>query len=168
MSPIDKLLQEKLAVVFEKCLKNLARLGYVTEAQLRNNVYIRWDRSCVLNLLGHGAATTQDDAGKAVVYLDPNQETYQIAWCILHESVHVAQVCRGDLEYLPVSGMKWRGKTHVPIRSGAPGYFDQPWEKEADETMPMLIQALRESDSDLTPLLDFLEEHWDSLQNTTQ
>jgi len=162
MSHIEQGLKDDLTNLLDGCLRHLIAFGIVTEEQLRGRVRILWKRASVLGHRGHGASTTQDDAGKAVVYLDPSQQPQQLAWCIVHEATHVAQVCRGDLAFSR-EGIVWCGNRQVPCDAQDPAYKDQPWEIEAEEMVPRLILALRESDPTLGPLLDVLEKHQQSL-----
>jgi len=163
MSPIDPALEQGFSNLLVRCLRHLVTFGAVTEQEVSARYYIRWDRAYVLQYRGHGAATTQDEEGRAVVYLDPDQQVHQLVSCIIHEATHVAQICRGDLVSLRGRGHEWCGERHDGCDAEDPAYLDQPWEIEAEEMVPRLISMLRESDPELEPLLDVLEKHQQSL-----
>ena len=143
MSPIEKEFKGLLQIFLNSCLLHLVETNRVTWVQLKHRAYISWDYAFVLRARGHGAATTQDDQGRAAVLLDPNLQLHQLVSTVLHEATHVAQLCRGDVSYPQGGGVIWKGERFKPLAFDNPAYFEQPWEAEAKATEPELFALLK-------------------------
>jgi len=50
-----------------------------------------------------------------------------MALTLAHEMVHVRQLAKGQMKFLPKNGRVWMGKTY----SKKTKYLDQPWELDA-------------------------------------
>ena len=66
-----------------------------------------------------------DDDQEYIIWIDPFLDKEDTIRTLIHETVHVSQIARGDLELL--SPMRWKGKVYECE------YDQLPWEKEAYE-----------------------------------
>lgn len=125
------------------CLLKLIDLGLISLNEVNGKWYIQFDQSR-LDSKGLGAATTLDREGIPVMYLLPTLNVRGLARAISHESVHLMQLCRGDL--VPLFGYQlWRGVAYMTLPADSPDYFEaQPWEQEARDLQPMLLDVLRQ------------------------
>lgn len=125
------------------CLLKLIDLGLISLNEVNGKWYIQFDESR-LESKGFGAAATLDIEGIPVMYLLPTLNVRGLARAISHESVHLMQLCRGDL--VPRLGCQiWRGVAYKTLPADSPDYFEaQPWEQEARDLQPMLLDVLRQ------------------------
>jgi hypothetical protein len=123
------------------CLLKLIDLGLVSLGEVNGKWYIQFDRAR-LEPRGLGAAATLDRDGMPVVYLLPTLSVKDLALAIAHESVHLMQLCKGDL--VPMYDYHfWKGAQYPTLRADSPDYFEaQPWETQARELQPILTQTL--------------------------
>lgn len=127
------------------CLQVLVEQAFVTRKQLAGRVRFDFQADTQLDRRDFAAATTQDDAGNAVLQVHSNLPIAQTVWCLPHEAVHIAQVCRGDLAYPLGGGVIWKGERWLPSQADDPQYFGQPWEEETGRLAPELMRAMKNS-----------------------
>lgn len=136
------------------CLMYLVKKNYISLGQVEKNYWIMCDITTRLQQNGLLAAVTRDDAGHAILLVDCTQPLSAIIWALPHESVHLAQVCKGDL--IQQKGKTiWRGKEYTVLNADHPDYFSpdlQPWEAEAKS----LESGLRTAMIEKYPGLKFL------------
>ncbi|MDC7708661.1 hypothetical protein [Vogesella indigofera] len=68
--------------------------------------------------------------------------------CLVHESIHIAQVMKGDYVYSVNGQVLWKGEIYQSLDGAHPDYFDeylQPWEFEVKEITPKVIAQLAAS-----------------------
>jgi hypothetical protein len=124
------------------CLAKLVELGKVALEQVNQRWYVSFDDSR-LNGKGFAGGATLDRNDHPVLYLSPELTVDAMIWIIAHESVHLMQICKGEL--IPMFGYQiWKGQPYETLPADDPSYFDsQPWEKEAHELHPILLEHLR-------------------------
>lgn len=124
------------------CLKKLVELGKVEREQVNGRWYVEFNET-KLQHKGFGGAATLDRNDHPVVYLLPELNIDGLTWVIAHEAVHLMQICKGD--YFPCYGFSiWKGQEYVSLPHDHPDYFEaQPWEKEAEELHPILLEYLK-------------------------
>jgi len=149
----EKDIQETISAVVEFCLRCLVKMKDVSEDQLRHRVCVDWNSSERLRRCKLAAAVTQDNEGRAVLKLDRTLSLGVLVWAIPHEAVHIAQICRGDLRYLPDRITYWKGRLCRAMDADDPDYFHQPWEAEAELLGPKLRAAIVEKCPGLGKLL---------------
>jgi hypothetical protein len=69
---------------------------------------------------------------------------------LIHESIHLAQIMKGDLVpgYRDAT-MTWKGKRYACLPAGDERYFiDQPWESEATDLIPPVVERMARSRND--------------------
>jgi hypothetical protein len=59
-----------------------------------------------------------------------------MATTLAHEMVHVRQLAKGQLKYLPREAKLWMGRRYTSKTS----YLDQPWEQDAFARQEMLMR----------------------------
>lgn len=118
------------------CLEFLVSIGEVTSNQINESGwYVKNDSSNKLKGKNFCAAVSRDIEQIPFILIDFSQPIKSLAYSIAHESIHLAQTCRGDLsqEY---GYSLWKGEEFIPIHAEHPDYFSkehQPWEYEARE-----------------------------------
>jgi hypothetical protein len=124
------------------CLLKLIDLGLVSLDEVNGKWYIRFNQSR-LGARGLGAAATLDNEGTPVMYLLPTLNVKGLARAISHESVHLMQLCKGDL--VPMWGYHvWKGTEYPTLPADSPDYFEaQPWERETRDLQPVLLDVLQ-------------------------
>jgi hypothetical protein len=140
--------KEVAEVLVGLCLKKLVELGKVEREQVNGNWYVEFNEA-KLQSKGLAGAATLDRANQPVVYLLPNLNPNGLMHIVAHEVVHLMQICKGDL--IPYFGyMIWKGQKYKSLPNNHPDYFEaQPWEKEAADLQPMLLEYL---ESKMSPL----------------
>ena len=134
--------KELAEVLVGTCLNYLVHLGKVKSEDVNHKWYVEFNET-KLNRQDLGGAATLGQNNRVVVYLLPNLTIDQLIYVIAHEVVHLVQICKGEL--IPMYGYKiWRGQEYKTLRSDNNNYFEiQPWEKEADELHPILLEHLK-------------------------
>jgi hypothetical protein len=124
------------------CLQKLVELGKVEREQINGMWHVEFNETKLQNN-GFGGAATLDRSNRPVVYLLPQLNIDGLMLVIAHEAVHLMQICKGDL--FPCYGFSiWKGQEYLSLPHDHPDYFEaQPWEKEADELHPILLEHLK-------------------------
>jgi hypothetical protein len=134
--------KEVAEVLVVSGLSQLVRLGRICPNDVNHKWYIEFNDS---KLEGHSfaGAATIDRNNRAVLYLHSRLTIDGMLMVIAHEVVHLAQICKGDL--IPMYGFQiWKGKEYISLPADSPDYFKaQPWEKEAREFEPLLLEYLK-------------------------
>src|SRR3989442_5825600 len=129
-------------------LAKLVDMNHDRSDQVNGNWRIEFN-GARLQRKNFGGATTLDSNNHPVVYLSPRLNVEGLMFVIAHEAVHVAQICRGD--YFPSFAFSiWKGREHVLLPADDPSYANQPWEAEAFELSPVLLEHLK---SKVNPVL---------------
>lgn len=121
------------------CLQKLIEMGMVEREQVTGTWYVEFNEAKSESKRMAGAATL-DDSNHPVVYLSPRINSLEgLKFVIAHETVHLAQICKGD--FIPLYGFSiWKGEEYVLLPPDHPEYSAQPWEAEADGLIPMLLE----------------------------
>ncbi len=124
------------------CLQKLVELGKVEREQVNGKWYVEFNET-KLKSKGLAGAATLDVFNRPVMYLLPELSLKGLMWIVAHETVHLMQICKGDL--IPEYGYKiWKGQKYQSLPNEHPDYFEaQPWEKEADELHSILLEYLK-------------------------
>lgn len=124
------------------CLRKLVELGRVAPEQVNGNWYIEFNKE-KLQSNGLARAATLDKKNQPVIYLLPNLNPKVLMFTVTHEVIHLMQICKGDL--IPISGyMIWKGQEYKSLFYNHPEYLTaQPWEKEATDLQPLLLEYLK-------------------------
>lgn len=131
----------RLELLIEKCLEKLIELGKIQRRQTFAFWYVDFAEE-KLNNKGFIGAATLDSRNLPVVHLSPGLNDEGLIYTISHESVHLAQILRGDL--IPGFGFTfWKGQKYKSLPYNHPKYREQPWEKEAYEVQPILFEHLQ-------------------------
>ncbi len=129
----------------------LVETGFVSKDLIDKNWYSRFDMNHRLESDGFFAAASIDDADMPVVVFNTESTLEALAWAIPHEAIHLAQMCKKDLE--PSDGFSiWKGKKYPQLKATDPNYSSpnyQPWEAEALELEESVRDALYEKFPDL-------------------
>lgn len=123
------------------CLRKLVELGKVTPEEVNHRWYVKFDDRRLASGAFAGGATL--DASNRVVMVLPSEFTpKKLMSLVSHEVVHLVQICKGDL--IPMFGFQiWKGGEFLSLTADSPDYFSaQPWEKEANELHPILLEFL--------------------------
>lgn len=132
MTPSEK--RDYVNSILNRCLEYLVDLGFVTNESLQGRaIYSRCDMNERLESLQFLAAASIDDVGHPVLVFNIDHDIRTLAWAIAHESVHLAQICKGEWE--PFQGYSvWKGKKYTNLTADDSNYSSpnyQPWEAEA-------------------------------------
>jgi hypothetical protein len=129
-------------------LRKLVELGKVTPEEVNHRWYVKFDARRLENSKFAGGATL-DESNRAVMVLPPEFTPESLMTLVAHEVVHLAQMCKGEL--IPMFGFQiWKGEEFLSLPANSPDYFTaQPWEKEADELQPILLEFLEKEVSKL-------------------
>jgi hypothetical protein len=124
----------------------LVESGFVPRDLIDRNWYSRFDMNHRLSSDEFFAAASIDDANRPVVVFNAESNIKALAWAIPHEAIHLAQICKKDLE--PCNGYSiWKGQRFPNLSATDPNYFSQehqPWEAEAKELEDVVRNALYE------------------------
>lgn len=123
------------------CLKKLIDLGRVNRERFNVFWYAEFADE-KLGKKGLTGAATLDDLERPVMYLSPRLSLEGLLDVIAHESVHLMQICKGDL-YPGFGFTVWKGREYKSLAADHPDYKKQPWEKEAFELQPILLDYLK-------------------------
>lgn len=95
-----------------------------------------------LGPVNHQGMMAQVEEGLFVMYLNSNGfTTFEAISVIGHETVHMWQHLRGDMIDDPEGdGTSWKGE-HYPKKRINDNYHTLPWEVEAFERQPILLQS---------------------------
>jgi len=134
------------------CLRYLVDKGFVARSEIQGNWYSR-EASDQLEKGSFVAAASIDNAGRPVVLFNTNMPLKAIIYSIPHEDVHLAHICKGDLE--PLKGKSlWKEKVFCTLPGDDPNYFSgQPWEAEAQDLEKEVRTALFEKCPGMEELL---------------
>lgn len=134
------------------CLRYLVDKGFVARSEIQGNWYSR-EASDQLEKGSFVAAASIDNAGRPVVLFNTNMPLKAIIYSIPHEAVHLAHICKGDLE--PLKGKSlWKEKVFCTLPGDDPNYFSgQPWEAEAQDLEKEVRTALFEKCPGMEELL---------------
>jgi len=134
------------------CLRYLVDKGFVAKSEIQGNWYST-EASDQLEKGSFVAAASIDNAGRPVVLFNTNMPLKAIIYSIPHEAVHLAQICKGDLE--PLKGKSlWKEKAFCTLPGDDPNYFSgQPWEAEAQDLEKEVRTALFEKCPGMEELL---------------
>lgn len=127
----------------------LVDLNYFPSIPTDASWLMRWDNKR-LSRQGFRAAATADGL-TPVMLLATSFTLEQDIDALIHESIHLAQIMKGDL--VPGYGdgtMIWKGKRYPCLPAGDKAYLnDQPWEAEAAELLaPLVIRMARSGTTD--------------------
>lgn len=133
------------------CLRKLVGLGKVTPAEVNHRWYVEFDERRLGNS-NFAGATTLDAGGRAVMLLPVEFTLEKLMFLVAHEVVHLVQICKGEL--IPMSGFQiWKGEEFLSLPADSPDYFSaQPWEDEANELHPILLEFLKKEVERLSEL----------------
>lgn len=114
-------------------LRYLVKTGFLSKAVMSGAFYVAVDAS-KLEKPKFAAGASIDPAGRPFIAIRPGLNAGRpdlIAQVIAHESIHLAQIIKGDLD--PRKGYSlWKGERHKNLSGDDSAYFeDQPWESEA-------------------------------------
>lgn len=127
-------------------LGKLVETDFVSRDLIDRNWYSRFDMNHRLEADEFFAAASIDEANRPVVVFNAESNIKALAWVIPHEAIHLAQICKKDLE--PCNGYSlWKGKKFPNLTATDPNYFSpehQPWEAEAKELEDLVRGALYE------------------------
>ncbi len=123
------------------CLRRLVELGKVTPEEVNHKWYVKFDARRLANSKFAGGATL-DDSNRAVMVLPPEFTPESLMDLVAHEVIHLVQICKGEL--IPMFGFQiWKGEEFLSLPADSPDYFTaQPWEKEAEDLKPILLEFL--------------------------
>lgn len=132
----DVQFQRTVDQIIKTCIFTLVDLGFVSEEAFKGKVIdTDFSQAEKLNSLQFAAAASINKRGQPVFIINTNQSIQMIAWGIAHESVHIAQICKGVWE--PRNGYSiWKGRKFENLAADDPNYFSpdyQPWEAEANQ-----------------------------------
>jgi hypothetical protein len=135
-------MKEVADVIVGTCLVKLVQLGRVTRQQVNGKWYVSFNKS-ILSGKGFAGGATLDRNNNPVLYLSPDLSVAALVWLITHEAVHLMQLCKGEL--IPMIGYHiWQGRPYRSLPADHPDYFTaQPWETEAQELQPLLLEHLK-------------------------
>ena len=134
-------LKEAAEVLVEMALTKLIEMGRIEREEIGGRWYVEFNQAKSDSKRMAGAATL-DDNNHPVVYLSPRLTVEGLIFVIAHEVVHLAQICKGD--FVPLYGFSiWKGQEYVLLPPDHPDYSAQPWEAEANELSPMLLEYLK-------------------------
>ena len=124
------------------CLQKLIEIGKVEREEVNGRWYVEFNETNS-DSKGMAGAATLDDNNHPVVYLSPRLIALEgLMFLIAHETVHLAQICKGD--FIPLYGFSiWKGQEYVLLPPDHPDYSAQPWEAEANELSPVLLEYLK-------------------------
>jgi hypothetical protein len=113
------------------CLGYLIQKGFVTKEDLAPGWYSRFDQTDRLEANDFAAGCTFDDNGTIIITFNLNRPFDELLWAIPHESVHIAQLAKGDWD--PQIGYSfWKGERYENLSGEDENYYlNQPWEAEA-------------------------------------
>jgi hypothetical protein len=141
--PIEALaeaLKEAAQVLVEIALTKLIEMGKIEREEVRGRWYVEFNQA-KSDFKRMAGAATLDDNNHPVVYLSPRLTVEGLVFVIAHEVVHLAQICKGD--FVPLYGFSiWKGQEYVLLSPEHPDYSAQPWEAEANEFNPILLEFL--------------------------
>jgi hypothetical protein len=106
--------------------------------------HLRWNSKALSSRRFRAAATAHGNEPVMVLPEDFNLERDIAA--LIHESIHLAQIAKGD--FVPGYGdgtAIWKGQRYNILSSGHDRYFkDQPWEEEAQNIFPDVVKIMNE------------------------
>lgn len=135
-------MEEAITWLVVACLNQLIKLGEVKPGQINNSGWHIAFRQKTLSDKGFAGAAALDTNNRPVIYLSSNLTEKGLLYVIAHETVHLMQICKGDL--IPGYGSQiWKGKSYKTLPANHPDYFEhQPWEKDAERLQPVLLNYL--------------------------
>ena len=150
LSILARLKLEKKRLENEKLVKRVVELAFrsLYEISFFDTVpevvrlQVQWNDAKLSSLDYKCAATIEEDIVKII--LRSNFDLDRDIDAIIHESIHLAQMLKGDL--VPGFGdgtMMWKKETYQRLPANDERYFqNQPWEAEANEVLPLLIKKI--------------------------
>jgi hypothetical protein len=132
-----------IGLLAAECLRDLVNDECVSSDQIQQSQwYLRPDDGNNLNAKMFFAAASVDQNGRPYLLINPTSPLKALAWAIPHEAIHIAQICKGDLE--PGHGYStWRGTRFNQLTADDPSYvLGQPWEAEAQELEARLREQM--------------------------
>lgn len=133
--------------VLKACLQYLIDIGFINPEDFEGRIIdTRCDMNERLSEKGFYAAASIDDIGRPVLIYNIEHRMRDLACAIAHESIHIAQICKGDWE--PFQGYsEWKGKKYTNLAASDPNYNSpehQPWEAEVYKLEEKVIAYLFE------------------------
>lgn len=124
------------------CLFKLVQIGHATKDQVTVDWYVEISDVRLVSRELFAAASI-DGHGRPVIYIRSNAPLKALMYAIAHETVHLMQICKGDL--VPEYGRQfWKGTPYPSLPADDPTYLTaQPWEAEAAELQPILWEDLQ-------------------------
>ena len=135
-------------VVIEKTvnlvIQALQQLGFFEHKPKVTRWHLRWDRE-ILSSKGFRAAATADGENPVIV-LSENFSLENDIDVLIHESIHLAQIIKGDLVPGYGDGISiWKGKKYNNLPPTHEWYFEeQPWEEEVRNIFPNVFTKMKE------------------------
>lgn len=138
----EDLMMEVAKELTGACLGKLVQMGLVTTEQVSGSWRVEFSDERLVPCQMFSAASI-DSKGKPVIYIRTTCTMEQLMYALAHEAVHLAQICSGDL--VPDYGRQfWKGTPYPSLPAGDPNYVAaQPWEAEAAELQPVLLEDLK-------------------------
>src|SRR5438552_436714 len=103
------------------CLFKLVEMGRASREQITANWHVEIsDRRLVPRRMYAAASIDNDD--RPVIYVRSNPPLKALMYAIAHESIHLMQICKGDL--IPEYGRQfWKGTPYPSLRADDPRYM---------------------------------------------
>ena len=137
------------------CLTALLHLGYIKPGEFAG-FHSDFDDVCEeKGLLG---GTSPDGQGGQVL-INPKVKRSQLFEIIAHESVHAIQYMKGRARRVGAGVIDWQGVQYQILPGDDPNYDNQPWEKEAHQIAPIVIDKIN------TFTEEELERLWQSIDD---
>jgi hypothetical protein len=128
------------------CLGYLVEVDFISQEKASCSWYTMCDLDKKLEDSGLLAGTSIDKNNRPFIAYRSKITPRELITAIPHESIHLAQICKGDHE--PFSGYSiWKGQKYINLTYDDPNYFSaehQPWEAEAKTLEEKVRQVLLE------------------------
>jgi len=144
-------LEELTTYMVGYCLGYLVEIDFISKEKASCFWYTCSDIDKKLEDSGLLAGTSIDRNNRPFIAYRSKISMKDLIKAIPHESIHLAQIRKGDYE--PLSGYSiWKGKKYINLNCDDPNYFSaehQPWEAEAKSLEEKVRQVLLEKIPDL-------------------
>lgn len=125
-------------------IRSLQLIGFFEQAPRVTGWHLRWEKEKLAKLNFRAAATAEGEY--PVMILSDDFCLEKDIDALIHESIHLAQMIKGDYEPGYGDGIStWKGKAYHNLPSNHERYFeDQPWEAEVRRIFPIVVKKMNE------------------------
>jgi len=125
-------------------IQALQQMGFFESNPISVGWHLRWDGQTLSSRGFRAAATAHGNDPVMLLPEDFNLE--KDIDVLIHESIHLAQIAKGD--FVPGGGdgtAIWKGKKYHILPSDHERYFEeQPWEEEAQNLFSDVVKKMNE------------------------